>query len=290
MQLQTMTKRALLIGINYFGSASELSGCINDIKNMKVVLTEMGYTEFIVLHDGNEEEYPEFGSVKKPTRVNIMAALQDIVAKSSDGDYIYWHYSGHGTQLRDVSGGGTKTDEKDGMDEAICPVDYVDSGNSAEDSGFIRDDWLRATLCGHGKKIKVRAFMDCCHSGSICDLPYMYNYYNRCYTESKPLSGDFITISGCKDNQTSADSQDDAGLPSGAMTWALLKSLKEIRKATASAASASATSAASTRTPMVYSWKELLEIMRYKLRRGGYTQIPQLSVCAKSDVLKGIDL
>lgn len=282
-----MTKRALLVGINYFGSASELSGCINDIKNMKSVLAGMGYTEFVVLHDGNEEEYPEFGpvgSIKKPTRANIMTAMQDIVAKSRDGDYIYWHYSGHGTQLRDVSGSGTKTDEKDGLDEAICPVDYEDSGD-VEDSGFIRDDWLRATLCEHGKKIKVRAFMDCCHSGSICDLPYMYNYYNRCYTESKPLSGDFITISGCKDNQTSADSQDDAGLPSGAMTWALLKSLKEISKATtASAANGS------SRTYMVYSWKELLEVMRYKLRRGGYTQIPQLSVCTKSDVLKGIDL
>lgn len=31
-------KRALLIGINYFGSANALNGCINDVKNVKEFL------------------------------------------------------------------------------------------------------------------------------------------------------------------------------------------------------------------------------------------------------------
>lgn len=33
-------KKALLIGINYFGTKSELRGCINDVHNMVQFLTE----------------------------------------------------------------------------------------------------------------------------------------------------------------------------------------------------------------------------------------------------------
>ena len=35
-----MIKKALLIGINYVGSEYELSGCINDVKNVRQFLTD----------------------------------------------------------------------------------------------------------------------------------------------------------------------------------------------------------------------------------------------------------
>ena len=38
-------KRALLIGINYFGQAGELGACINDVNNMKSLITSRGFTE-----------------------------------------------------------------------------------------------------------------------------------------------------------------------------------------------------------------------------------------------------
>ena len=40
------TKRALLIGINYFGQNGQLSGCHNDVDNMKNYLKSCGFTEF----------------------------------------------------------------------------------------------------------------------------------------------------------------------------------------------------------------------------------------------------
>ena len=38
-------KKALLIGINYFGQAGELGACINDVNNMKSLITSRGFTE-----------------------------------------------------------------------------------------------------------------------------------------------------------------------------------------------------------------------------------------------------
>ena len=36
------TKKALLIGINYFGQRGELRGCINDVKNVKNLIMSRG--------------------------------------------------------------------------------------------------------------------------------------------------------------------------------------------------------------------------------------------------------
>jgi hypothetical protein len=41
-------KRALLIGINYFGSPNQLNGCINDVHNIKgFLLQRFGFKEVI---------------------------------------------------------------------------------------------------------------------------------------------------------------------------------------------------------------------------------------------------
>jgi hypothetical protein len=71
------------------------------------------------------------GEHTEPTRDNIIAAYKKIVADSEPGDAIFLHYSGHGTKIRDDDYG----EEDDGYDEALCPVDY-------KESGLIRDDIL----------------------------------------------------------------------------------------------------------------------------------------------------
>merc|ERR1712008_661201 len=70
---------------------------------------------------------------------------------------------GHGGKLRDDG-----NDEADGYDETLIPLDF----NTA---GQIRDDDL---LKGLVKKFKsgvfVTSIMDCCHSGTVLDLPYKF--------------------------------------------------------------------------------------------------------------------
>ncbi|GFH57094.1 metacaspase [Chaetoceros tenuissimus] len=151
-------KRAVMVGINYIGQDGELRGCHNDVLNMKEYLMDVhGFEESnmnILLDDGVHTD---------PTKDNIMTAFREIVQQSEEGDVVYIHYSGHGASVRDDDG-----DEADGMDETLVPVDY-------NKSGLIRDDDLLTTLVVPMKKgVFVTAIMDCCHSGTILDLPFNF--------------------------------------------------------------------------------------------------------------------
>lgn len=152
------TKRALMIGINYIGQDGELSGCHNDVGNMMEYIKDVhGFPESnitLLMDDGQHTE---------PTFENIMNAYKTLVASSQAGDAVFCHYSGHGGKIRDESG-----DEADGYDETLVPLDY-------ESAGQIRDDDLFQALVGEMPAgVTVTCIMDCCHSGTVLDLPYHF--------------------------------------------------------------------------------------------------------------------
>jgi hypothetical protein len=76
----------------------------------------------VLLDDGEHEE---------PTKKNMLAAYQKIVADSEPGDSIFLHYSGHGSKVKDDDW----DEEEDGYDEVLVPLDY-------QEAGMIRDDDL----------------------------------------------------------------------------------------------------------------------------------------------------
>ena len=101
---------------------------------------------------------------------------------------------------------------------------------------------------------------DSCCSGSVLDLKYQYldslNYDK--YTENPndlETVGNVFMISGCTDEQTSADAFIN-NKATGAMTWSLLEGLKQNPNC---------------------SWRELIKTMRDLLKKSQYTQIPQFS-------------
>mmetsp|Transcript_19247 Transcript_19247/g.33802 ORF Transcript_19247/g.33802 Transcript_19247/m.33802 type:complete len:164 (+) Transcript_19247:715-1206(+) len=99
----------------------------------------------------------------EPNYENIIDAYKAVVSQSEDGDAIFLHYSGHGTKLRDDN-----NEEADGYDEALCPRDF-------QSSGMIRDDDLYEILVKELRDgVHMTSLMDCCHSGSIMDLPYIF--------------------------------------------------------------------------------------------------------------------
>ena len=95
----TGRRRALLIGINYVGQKGQLSGCHNDVHNIKKYLIKaQGFNEgdmLILMDDGKHHA---------PTRRNIEEAFRRIVEFSQAGDVVFVHYSGHGSRVRDYSG------------------------------------------------------------------------------------------------------------------------------------------------------------------------------------------
>lgn len=123
-------KKALLVGINYIGHRNGgLSGCIRDVEFVYHLLTtkfKFRPEDFVVLTDGpNKIRGVRQG---KPTRRGILDALKWLVKDAPPGLSAYFHFSGHGSQVRDKSG-----DESDGMDETLLPSDYKTAGHIVDD-------------------------------------------------------------------------------------------------------------------------------------------------------------
>ena len=100
---------------------------------------------------------------KMPTRKNILAAFRWLRNGAKSGDSLIFHYSGHGGSVKDEDG-----DEEDGFDETLIPVDYQQAGHIVDDE--VHDVLVR----GLPKGVRLTSIMDCCHSESILDLPFIY--------------------------------------------------------------------------------------------------------------------
>lgn len=214
-----MNKRALLIGLNYPGTSSELRGCVNDVLNVKSYLKE-GPLQFL------DEEIIVYTDIdpntkKYTTATGIMNALYEMVVLSwkEDLDALWIHYSGHGASVRDAGA----ADERDGLDECLVPSDYTKAG-------LISDDTLCTVLQRINPKTRVFCLMDCCHSGSIADLPFMYRTGGEPIVENaNVIEPRILAMSGCSDHQTSADAFNVGGdrTFTGALTSCVLQALQE---------------------------------------------------------------
>ena len=287
-------RKALFVGINYFGSKAELRGCINDVKNIREWMeSNYKFSEIKVLTDDNKDAMP--------TKANMINAFKWLVQGAQRGDSLFFHFSGHGGSQVSESG-----KEADGMDETIVPVDY-------ERAGQIVDDELHELLVQSlPEGVRLTCLFDCCHSGSVLDLPITYldngkievvvndaNFQQAAVQsliqsglkmisgdrdkafqelgdnvklflknrnkkggnptpEQKLAKADVVMFSGCRDEQTSADATLE-GRATGAMTYALINSLNQHGH--------------------TQSFVDLLKHIRENLH-GKFTQVPQLS-CGK---------
>lgn len=87
----TGRRKALLIGINYFGQRGQLRGCINDVRNMTAYLVEQfGYKreDMVILTD--DQQNP----MSQPTKQNILRAMHWLVKDARPNDSLFFHYSG----------------------------------------------------------------------------------------------------------------------------------------------------------------------------------------------------
>lgn len=154
-------RRALLVGINYKGQSGQLSGCWNDVFNVKQYLVnEHQFSEHDVTVLVDDDRH------LLPTRQKIMAALQQLVAQSVAGDSVYFHYSGHGGLLSPQ--GNAFKNTQNNHDETLYPVDHERSGQIRDFSLF--NHFVKPMAAG----VTVTCVMDCCHSGAVLDLPYSF--------------------------------------------------------------------------------------------------------------------
>lgn len=246
-------KCALLVGINYTGTGSQLDGCVGDAERMELFLRQRGFTHTHML-----VERPGAPVQAQPTKRNILTAFTQLIATAQPGDELFFHYSGHGYYAPDRSG-----DESDGRDELIVAYDHQG----------ILDDEFRAVLTQYMQDgVKLTAVFDSCHSGSMLDLKYMYmdadaaadadgGLRTTVNDRVVPCRGQVVMLSGCRDSQTSTEVWVDR-MPTGALTWSFLQCMTE-PDARPEAARAS--------------WRNLLTRIRSMLSSEFYSQTPQLS-------------
>lgn len=235
--LNNIELKALIIGINYLNTASELYGCINDANHLQsYFINKYNFTtnNLCLLTDN---------TIVKPTKQNILKKYKDLLINAKAGEKLFFTFSGHGYFRTDLN-----NDEIDGKDELLITIDKQS----------ISDDELKTIIDENlPEGVTLFVIFDCCHSGTLMDLKYNYLSGNEDLVTNEKISetkSNVFLISGCFDSQTSADAYIDNKFQ-GALTWSLLKTLNENNNLT---------------------WKDLLINMR-TLLKSKYTQIPQLS-------------
>ena len=264
--------RALLVGINTYPD-SPLRGCVNDVEDM---------SDFLVARCGFVESDIRLLTDKRATTGAIMERLRWLIKGARAGDRLFFHYSGHGVQLttRDPSG------EVDGLDEAICPVDFDWSDEHA-----IRDKDFARLFKAIPKGVKFIWVSDSCHSGDLtrepsrpgkaiprnrtppvcnpairwigmpADMAWRVRTAATLHitpgTLARAVRGlNLALITGCRSDQTSADAF-FSGRFNGALTYMLLKGLR-------------------ARDGLSAPLKTIVPRVRGMLKKAGFSQEPQL--------------
>ena len=155
----------ILIGINTY-KEKPLNGCVRDVRAIQEFLCENVKAPLSVhiLIDGEladliPKEHQRRQSCK-PTYTNVISALQKVIEKSKQGDFVYIHFSGHGTmQTPESRFSNTATG-----DLALILLHEEDDDRTKCLEGPRLAISLKA-MADHG--LIVTLVLDCCFSASV---------------------------------------------------------------------------------------------------------------------------
>jgi hypothetical protein len=251
-------KKALLVGINNYDGCP-LRGCVNDTLRLG---------DFLVMHRDFSHDNVRMLHDERATTANILERLEWLLHKAAPGDVLVYQESGHGTQVPTRNPEG----EMDGLDEVFCPYDF-----NWQDEYMIRDKQFFQMFSLIPNGVRLFWISDSCHSGDMTrnmprriytsktfkrppDIAWRNDSAKRKNLRSYRSAGSVGLpnvgyISGCRSDQTSADTQDNSGKPCGALTDHLVNALE--------------------RLPRETTLKSLVDSVSLNLYSDGYDQQPQ---------------
>jgi metacaspase-1 len=225
---------ALTIGLNsvnpkhYGGWSGELNACEADAQDMADIARLRKFKVKTL-------------RTRAATRARVIGQISMAAKALKAGDIFMLTYSGHGGQLPDLN-----SDEPDAQDETWCLYD-----------GELVDDELYAQLGKFAPGVRILAFSDSCHSGTVVKMAYYQgtvtvrssgigsqpiryramppdvalrtyrnnkSFYDKILKNAKlkevrtAVKASVLLISGCQDNQLSADG-DFNGLFTSQLLW-----------------------------------------------------------------------
>lgn len=209
---------SLHLGLNavdpahYAGWDGQLTACEADAKDMADIARSRTFAATTLL-------------TTQATRNAVLQAIAAAARALAPGDLFFLTYSGHGGQLPDLGG-----DEDDGQDETWCLFDKQ-----------LVDDELFTALAQFQAGVRIIVLSDSCHSGTVTKEAFYRSMGNSDSAKSLPsdtptyrfmppslalrvyeankstydpillssgtvtVSASVLLISGCQDNQLSAD-------------------------------------------------------------------------------------
>jgi len=299
----TGKRKALLIGINYMHlSQGRLSGCINDVKNVEKFLRTHGYDDITVLTDDNPYALPTKANILEEMKKLVADAQPGdgfFFHYSGHGgqsaDHSFLEEDGNNETIcpMDYPTNGQIVD--DTLHDILCrplpegahlfaifdschsgtvldlPYLYKDEHNSkykkahkAEGSGFLSRH-LSGWSLGSFMSVERLAISVGTHVVGE-GIHQTKKHVRRQIMEHKNTTkANVLQISGCRDEQTSADTNMGEG-STGAMSYAFIKAMEGALGG------------------IPDTWAELISDMRDILHAGAkkFTQMPQLS-CGRPD-------
>jgi len=170
---------------------------------------------------------------ERATKADILYRLDWLVSHAKPGTHLVFHYSGHGSQVRDRD---EKDELDDQLDKIICPTDL-------DWDDPLTDDIIASYLKRVADGVTLTFICDACHSGTIDrgligpsnphsvlarflpppfdiaarskgrDIPINHfggkDIADRGLGDVHVISQKHVLLSGCRDTQTSADAYID---------------------------------------------------------------------------------
>jgi hypothetical protein len=160
-------RHALLVGVSNYPALEaklQLEGPKNDIPLIRSVLERRGFTadNMQVLADG-------VTGAADPSRAAVLAAMDQLIAKSRSGDFAFIYFAGHGSQMPADRSTAQGKREGDGLHEIFLPRDV---GKWNDTVGAVQNAIVNHELVDRldaltSKGVFVWAIFDACHSAML---------------------------------------------------------------------------------------------------------------------------
>ncbi|KAI1407408.1 caspase domain-containing protein [Hypoxylon sp. FL1857] len=153
---------ALLIGIDQYPH-DPLESCVLDVRSIRRRLSKSNFSVKVLAAESTPIEPPGVDEMA-PTFDNIIESMRHLTATATPGDYIYIHFSGHGT--RDPNHNAIANHQPGDL-ALVVHQGHGDSGTIPRIRYLWGWDLANEVRVMVEKGLHVTLVLDCCFSGSI---------------------------------------------------------------------------------------------------------------------------